>query len=150
MDLLLFLFIPSCFLCIIMAGSIYHGARSKYWPTVNGEIIFSKVAHYKENILSNGVGFNFYRPVIHYEYSVEDRHFISKRIGNYLGFGNNQKFAEQIIKKFPVNESITVYYHPLFNSFSALMPGAKQNTMHVIMLVVSSILSIFSGVTLFA
>ena len=140
-------FICASFLTIYVLYSIYIGYSSKYWPFVMGRVIYSGVlALTNRHSSSNN---KHYHPIVKYEYTIGSRTYQSKVIGNYIGFGNDKEFAQQVVGKFPENSEMKLYFCPWFPSRSVLLPGMKQLLVHCLMLFTGITMMLGSATTLF-
>jgi len=86
------------------------------WPSVEGEIVYSAV------IVPSGRS-KRYRWYWHVEY----RHAVDRQphTGRRTHFGSTVPLsvARNIVRKFPVQSRVTVYYDPLRHAKSVLIPG---------------------------
>jgi hypothetical protein len=90
-----------------------------------------------------------YHPAVIYEYEVKNIKYTNNKIGNYLGFGNDEEFASELISHYPEGARAKVYYWPAFPKVSFLSPGMKQILANYILLFTGVILILGSFSTLF-
>ncbi|MEN8188429.1 MAG: DUF3592 domain-containing protein [Thermodesulfobacteriota bacterium] len=111
-------------------SSVYVGYRSRYWPFIMGRIKDSTVATRTTTASSS----KHYHPAVVYSYKVRNKRYSNNKIGNYVGFGNDENFAKGLISKYPQGSEVKVYYCPLYPRVSVLAPGMNQRLVHVILL----------------
>lgn len=116
----LILFIIGFKMLVISSYSIANSFMAREWTMTKGRIIHSDV------YTSESAGeASSYRPNIVFEYSVFGEKFICDRlfygvdIMSSLNLGNSKK----LIKKYPVNKEVTVYYNPDKPKQSVVEPG---------------------------
>ncbi len=96
---------------------LWKALSSQTWPSVKGKIISATLEQGKVR------GRVISREKIQYEYHVEGKRFVGERVSmgpRLLMFGLS---AEQVIKKYPKNMPVTVYYNPSRPEKSVLEPG---------------------------
>jgi len=91
-----------------------------------------------------------YHPLVWYEYKLKNKLYKSKTIGNFIGFGNNKAYAESLIKDFPENSEIKVFYCPLYPGVSVLLPEMQQTAAHYILLFTGIVVVLGSAPVLFS
>ncbi len=92
--------------------------------------------------------YKHYHPVVVYEYEVKNTKYTNNKIGNYLGFGNNEEFAKELISNYPEGARAKVYYWPALPKVSYLFPGMKQILANYILLFAGVIIMLGSFQTL--
>ena len=105
-----------------VAGLVY-GWRSKSWPSVTGEVLFSDLE------LSNTLrGGRMYRPVVHYTYTVGDHGYKGKRL--FFGFDSfyTKRGARLIIEQYTGGQAVAVFYDRSRPASSVLRPGVTCRT----------------------
>lgn len=142
------LFIPGIIITVYVIFEFYVGYGSPAWPQTGGKVIYSGVI-VKTNTASSSKN-KHYHPKVNYEYTVDSVTYHSNKIGNYLGFGNDRQFAEDIVKDYPGNSEIRVFYSPFFHRISVLRPGMKQLLAHCLLLFVGIIITLASAPALFS
>jgi hypothetical protein len=100
------------------------GYRSKYWPFINGCVKHSRVL-VRVNKASSSKN-KHYHPNIIYEYEVGNKKYMNNKVGNYIGFANDEEFANELVRNYPEGNTVKVYYWPIFPKVSLLLPGMKQ------------------------
>ena len=105
------------------ALSVVRGLRSRSWPSVAGEILYSSIE------VSRGArGSKLYAPRVSYAYSVGGREHQGKR----LVFGWDDFYTERgarvIVEKYPSGDAADVYYDPAMPWTSVLKPGVNIRT----------------------
>ncbi len=128
--------------------SLYLGLSSSSWPTTTGRVLKSEIQT-KRNPASSGT-IAYYHPVVVYEYRVGGKRVVSKRLGNYLAFGERLEEAESLVARFPLGSDVRVYYHPRLSRVAALMPGMKQPLIHAILGFTATIIVYSAGLAVFA
>jgi hypothetical protein len=127
--------------------NIYIGYSSVHWPYVVGLVKHSCV-QIRVNKASSSKN-KHYHPTVVYEYEVESKKYTNNKVGNFLGFGNDEEFANQLISRYPEGGKVKVYYWPVFPKVSFLSPGMKQALASYIFLLTGVILILASFPTLF-
>jgi hypothetical protein len=91
------------------------------WLQVNGTIVASKID--TKPISVHGIARAVCIPVIEYEYRYEEQTFKSsrRRTGNYIT-GKNI-YAEEVISRYPIGSSVTVFINPQKPATSVLEYG---------------------------
>ncbi len=86
-------------------------SASKSWPSVKGTVTVSEID--TRQMESNGKWINMYHPQVVYNYFVKDKAYTNSKIsfGDYAT--NKRKDANKVIRKYPVNSEVTVYYNPI-------------------------------------
>jgi len=85
-----------------------------------------------------------------YEYEVKNKMYKSKTIGNFVGFSNDQKYAENLIKNYPEKSEIKVFYCPFYPGYSVLLSEMQQTAAHYILLFTGVVVSLGSAPVLFS
>lgn len=87
----------------------------KNWPTTNGTILYSNVTS-QTNYVTHGNGGGSYQtmysPSVEYSYLVNGQTYKSGSISQF-GFSSSLSYiAEQEAAKYPVGNTVSVYYNP--------------------------------------
>ena len=117
-------FTISCAVILIFNGlyKIIFGLWSKSWPTAEGKVSF---LDYKTTQ-------KYYIPKMKYEYMVQNKKYISRRIAfGVIQFEYKNK-ANSFLKDAKNKESIEVRYNPYMQSMSVLIPGLNPDSLHLI------------------
>ncbi len=83
--------------------NIYKGYESQNWPTTQGKIIFSSLTGAKQ-IMGR-------RAFIRFEYSVAGRRYVGRQI-SYTHIRGNYSSAVEILRRYPIDKTVTIYYDP--------------------------------------
>jgi len=116
-------------------GSIYvlweyiQGFKCSKWPSTTGIIVQSKIAPIQNNNKEQS-------PFIYYQYIVNGKEYISRRLSMHLAISVSNKKADILLEKYPLEKQVTVKYHPLFHRVSVLEVGSKQPLIHLFMLII--------------
>ena len=101
---------------------------SSTWIPVNGKIIHSelKVSHsvklYRGQI---DAGVTYYMTDIEYTYVVDGKTYVGKKLmANEVGNFRNQADALDVLKQYPLNKEVTVYYDPNHPDQACLISGS--------------------------
>ena len=101
----------------LLIRSLILGVRSKSWPNVSGKITKLQVSKVRRS--RTGVLIDHYRVVIQYEYVVDEILYKSQalsipdQIWQILNRGlRSKRVAKQLQTKYPINQSVKVYYNP--------------------------------------
>jgi len=94
--------------------SMQMARASKSWPSVSGKITSSKVMKVLESTDKKGKKHYTYPAQIKYNYTVEGQNHVGSRIsfGDYSS--NTPGHAEGIVKNYPAEKNVRVYYDPDF------------------------------------
>jgi hypothetical protein len=116
----------------IVAGKVFEtdvstAAKSKGWPSVQGEILSSKIGVRQRR--NEGVNKDVSFPEVVYSYTVDDK----RHEGSRIRFHHSGRDAflrrsqvEELIAGYPVGKTVPVYYDPGDPSESVLEPGAQH------------------------
>jgi hypothetical protein len=96
-----------------------HARGSLAWPSVQGEIVKSSVTRYT----SRRFRWNWQ---VEYRYDVDGHAYTGWR--TYFGSSVPIAIARNIVRKFPAQSTVTVYYHPSVHTKSVLIPGVNKYT----------------------
>lgn len=106
----------------LISISIYYRSkaiRTKDWTFTIGKIIGSDVI--KEDILNDGEV--TFKPKILYAYRLNDKEYTSDRITIFFKYSSNTSYAKRLIKKYPKDSQVKIYYDPYKPEHSILEPG---------------------------
>ncbi len=120
---------------LFVARPMLNNARAtEQWPQTDGEVLESSL---QESQGDDGI---LYSAHVVYRYALDGGEFESSRIwyGGQYSTGDRSEIFE-VVKRFPVGSSVTVYYSPDKPSESVLIPGT---------FVVSQVLSIIGFIFL--
>jgi hypothetical protein len=126
----------------IVAGLVFgkpildNAKASEDWPQTQGEVIESELEE------SRGDNGTMYSAHVVYRFALDGGDFESNRIwfgGDYSTSNRSEMF--EVVKKYPVGQTVTVYYSPDTPSESVLMPGAYASSY-----VLFAIVMVFLGV----
>jgi len=91
------------------------------WPNVPGTVIESEMDQYRDE--EDG---RMYRAIVVYEYSLDGGEFESDRISLDGNFSTpDRTLIFETLKKYPVDQQVTVFYNPASPAESALEPGTS-------------------------
>ena len=120
-------------------------AEALNWPKALGRVTHSEILR-SESSDEDGTSFS-YTPHIEYEYQVSGQNYCSKQVafGGFSGTGS-QKPAEKVVYKYPLNDSVSVYYNPT-NPHEAVLEqnvgsGARGALIGGIILIAVSLLTV--------
>jgi len=91
-----------------------NAAETNRWPITNGTVTSSEVG-----------GTMKYYPSVSYAYIVDSAVYTSNTISNMNFNTKNRSVAEEVIKKYPLDAEIKVYYNSTDPSKALLEPGLK-------------------------
>jgi len=99
-------------LFIVMLRNVRKGSASKRWPMTDGRILSSEVTSHR-SLDSNGTHTTMYEPAVQYEYNANGQRYQSKEIGfGGVAAASMPSFAEGVVAKYPVGNSVQVFYNP--------------------------------------
>ena len=110
----------------VVADNLISGWESKNWPTVEGVVTSSRIdAPSQSQSSSTKVASVSYIPYVFYTYFIRNQEYEGFEIisGGY-SFDNRAE-AEEVLKRYPINESVQVYVHPEKNKKSVLETGTS-------------------------
>jgi hypothetical protein len=133
------------FLSIQYRRNMEKAKASRFWPSVEGEVISSQITHLDED------GADEYRPNIVYHYKVESREYE----GHAAAFGmegaafRRRDSAERAQRPYPVGARVLVHYDPSNPSVSTIEAGntgwALQNRSLGLVIALAGLASICFG-----
>ena len=121
---------------------------SKYWPSVTGKVLDSRILVKTNTAIGNKN--RYYHPTVTYEFKVKNKNYKSKLLGNFIGFGNDENYAERLIKDFPESSEVKVFYCPYYPGISVIIPGMKQKVANYLLLFTGLITLLGSSPVLFS
>ena len=133
--------------CIGGAAKAWNARSSPHWPHVRGTILESTII--KHDSKKGGPS---YEPKVAYDYSVEAKQYEGRQIDFDGFYYDRRNEAEAILKRYPLNAEVDVYYKPGDPSQAVLEPGASSGVlaMPFIATFAGVIALIFFGPILFA
>ena len=108
------------------------GVSSLRWPTVEGEVLSSRV---EVDSTSDAVGLS-YRPKVRYRYAVHGRNYVSESF-TYKGHSTEQEAAEEMAGRYRRGSLVKVHYHPRRPKWAVLEPGTTL-TQYIIAVIFST------------
>ncbi len=135
-----FLFLPFGFwvsvLGVITLYLLFKLVKTFFFKKTEGVIVKSQVKK-----VENQISYDYYYPLIEYEYSVNGKKYKSDRI--FLSkLESDYSTVKKIVDKFPVGKKITIYYNP-FNPEEAILKRNYHTGMFIQTLVFFGMLSVF-------
>ncbi|HSN93750.1 MAG TPA: DUF3592 domain-containing protein [Anaerolineaceae bacterium] len=115
------------------------------WPKALGRVTHSEILR-SESSDEDGTSYS-YTPHIEYEYQVSGQNYCNKQVvfGGFSGT-SSKKPAEKVVYKYPLNDSVSVYYNPANPNEAVLEQnvgsGAKGALIGGIILIVVSLLMV--------
>lgn len=93
------------------------------WPTTEGVVVLSEVGEGGSGQYTEG-----WWPRVSYRYSVNGREYTSDSVEvEDVGNGNTDRFAWQVVQRYPAGKHVKVYYDPRDPSIAVLEPGIPNN-----------------------
>lgn len=111
-------------LCLIGVRGLVRGSASADWPTAKGQVVSASVERHRARD-SDGHWRTTYRPDIRYQYAVGETAYRGARVSYGDVRSSSATFAEQVVRRYPVGEPVTVFYMPEQPGESLLEPGVK-------------------------
>ena len=104
-------------IALTLLGSVKlkNAAETKSWPVTDGKVISSEVG-----------GIMKYYPSVSYTYIVDSAVFSSNRIGTMNFTTKNKSVVDEVLKKYPLDAEIKVYYNSEDPSMAFLEPGINN------------------------
>jgi hypothetical protein len=106
-------------------GFVYtrNGKRSLYWPKVNGIVKVSEV----RKSLSSGRNGESYEFVVEYDYVVKERAYTNNLHAYKITYNfADSRGARELVKKYPLDALVNVFYDPKEPKRSVLLPGINR------------------------
>lgn len=103
---------------------VWRGWASASWPTVPGEVVFTRVgSHVQAPSGQDGGNSTSYSPEFVYQYNVAGRKHVNnvRRFGGVQGAG--EEWARDIARRYPMGKKVSVAYFPTDPDVSVLEPG---------------------------
>lgn len=101
----------------VTAHTAYLSKCSESWPKADGVVKESEVRSDEDS------GWTRFKAYVLYEFTVEGKKYTSSSI-NYDSMSRSERPAvEQLVKRYPKGQPVTVYYQPEDPSESVLEPG---------------------------
>lgn len=102
---------------------IYRGQQSTQWPTVLGVITISELGKHVDRDTDTRATSTTYRADITYDYVVDDVVYVNGNV--YFGSmqSSDPTAARMLLKRYPVEKRVTVYYNPARPQQAVLEPG---------------------------
>jgi hypothetical protein len=123
---------------VIIVRSLILGIKSKSWPTVEGEVIFSEVKP-AEN---RGGVIKRYSLAFQYEYDVAGKTYRSSSVSfadsTVLTFNNgtrSKRAAQSFVTAYQVGQTVVVSYNPQNPKQAVLMPTLLNINFIILMLI---------------
>ena len=108
--------------------TILQDARaSASWPSVQGQVTSSVVDR-----STDSEGGTSYSPEVDYEYTVNDQRFSADRIKFGENSYSSRRQAEDVVARYPVGQTVAVYYDPVEPETAVLEPGVSSGSYIVI------------------
>jgi hypothetical protein len=107
----------------LVALSLWLRVRSRQaqvWPTVKGQVIESRV---------DVTNLEMIKPVLRYRYEVGGYSHIGFRV-SFSGYGVSKSAMQQLIKPYPQNSAVNVYYNPQNPSSAVLNNSARSDWLY--------------------
>ena len=134
----------SVFFMAIGFNEIRLARASASWPSVTGQITYSKLDDPADN--SRGINLG-YAVEIEYIYNAEGRRFESSRVFFGDGFvSSNRSFHQKIVDKYYPGATVEVFYKPNNISESTLETGLTKNSFSKLFF---GTLTLFGGIVAF-
>jgi hypothetical protein len=107
-----FLFIGGIVGIGFMARGLYLINKIKGWPRTNGIITNSAISEEPVRFQDSGSKQPMYKPVIYYEYTVDNRKYVNNTITVFkieTGYGDRNR-VEKILKDYPPGKLVSIAY----------------------------------------
>lgn len=132
---------------LFLARIFLLGLKGKSWPNTYGKITQSQITKVKRS--ETGSVFSHYRTVIQYEYIVDDVSYKSQTLSfpdqawQILNRGlRSRQSAKKLQTKYPINQSIEVYYNPKNPKQSILEPTIADKNL-ILTLIIILVMGLF-------
>lgn len=112
-------------------GHTRDAKASESWPLVQG-IVAESYEDVQTSTHSSGSGrsttMTSYVPTVRYNYQVDGQAYSNDLITYASKNTANRDYAQQVLKKYPKNANVDVYYNPQKPESSVLEPGAHSSS----------------------
>lgn len=142
--------LPFIIILSILVLSLYRSMRkataSRRWPVTDGRIVSSDVKSHR-SLDSNGTHTTIYEPAVAYEYTISGK----RHQGDHLNFGaidgtSSSSWAEEIVAKYSVGDSVQVYYNPAKVSESVLDHSGSSGGTPILMIILLAVELLLVGI----
>jgi hypothetical protein len=106
---------------------LQNAQASANWPSVQGQVTSSDVER-----STDGEGGTSYQPQIDYSYTVNDQRYSGDRVNFGQNSYSSRRGAEEVAARYPVGQSVAVYYDPVEPDSAVLEPGVSSGSYIVI------------------
>jgi len=123
--------VVSIFLLLVMLYTlreVLNLISCQSWPSVEGKILDS-------GTVESGSETSTFSAGILYEYQVEENKYKSRRVA-FMRWWGSEKYAQQIVNKYPENSAVKVYFNPRKHKISILEKNARISDIFLTILVV--------------
>jgi Protein of unknown function (DUF3592) len=115
-----------------LGPDVVHGYRTHSWPTVSATVVESRwLTHHATGDAYNqqqmGKGYT-HTPEIKYTYQVSGAAFTSLRYRHGNATQTSVPVVQEIVARYPVGQTVLVYYDPENPADSVIEPGAGAKT----------------------
>jgi Protein of unknown function (DUF3592) len=117
-----------CIATVLGIRRCKEGGLTRTWPSVEGMVVHSAIVETPGNWQYTDTVF---QPVITYQYQVSGRAYTGKRI-KVTDIASGRKFADGILKRYPIGAKIPVYHDPENPHAAVLQPGNDGNSLGII------------------
>lgn len=104
---------------------IYRGQQSTQWPTVTGVITVSELGKHVDRNTDTRSTSTTYSADISYDYVVDDVAYVNGNVHFGSMNSSDPSMARAILKRYPVEKRVTVYYNPTRPQQAVLEPGVR-------------------------
>jgi hypothetical protein len=132
--------------CLCFVALIYlylKGRRSEKWPSAPGKVVSTEIKHWKDD---DGDRFD---PKLTYEYSVNGTTYTSSRIRPVHWICRRQEEAADMLRPYPLDRSVTVWFEPSDPTDALLEPG-RLHRAEILVLLVLGLGFIAAGFTIYS
>ena len=109
-------------------GTVIDAYKSTDWPQADGSVTASGV-EMKSDATDGRTRALRYSPAVSYSYDVDGRTYSLDRLGFTRVWTGDESDAQSIVRRYPVGQTVTVYYDPGDPSMAVLFPGVSLNSM---------------------
>jgi hypothetical protein len=119
LTILAFFLVLSLFLFVNSIVLLTRSIASRHWPSTTGIMVKSDIFW---DVKQRGTS-STYTPDVKYTYIVAGKEYHSTKYKMYNPTVHSRSLAEDMIRPYPLNSGVLVYYSPLHRASAVLQPG---------------------------
>ena len=109
---------------------MFKNISTYFWPKTKGTIVKSEIEVRKD------IDGDIFVPLIEYEYSINGNIYRNNQVSFGLTAYGKKPYSQKIINKFPINNTINVFYNPNKHNLAILLPGLRFHQLALLIIIV--------------